>query len=183
MREEVASEGSNVFTIERVNFFDAITDFDGFLEALRHNPRLERGDVEALRERLTLSSRISGGVSTTATVGARHKRVDGISVRGVDAEYAYVENLPLHAGRHMASLEDHESAQVAVIGWEVYEALIAPRRPVDARIRWARVATASSSFRWAHTASSSDRGSRWRSRCAPTTSAGWTTRSRKPPWR
>jgi putative ABC transport system permease protein len=135
MREEVASEGSNVFSIERVNFFDAITDFEGFLESLRNNPRLERADVEALRERMTLAGRVSGSVSASATVGSRDKRVDGISVRGVDAEYAHVENLPLFAGRHMASLEDHESAQVVVIGWEVYDALIAPRQPVGARIR------------------------------------------------
>jgi putative ABC transport system permease protein len=135
MREEVASEGSNVFSIERVNVFDAITDFDGFLEALRRNPRLERGDVEALRERLTLSSHVSGRVSTRTRVLARDRSVDGIAVRGNDREYPFVENVPLYAGRHLVSLEDRESAQVVVIGWDVYEALIAPRAPIGERIR------------------------------------------------
>lgn len=135
MREEVASEGSNVFSIERVNFFEAITDFEGFLEALRRNPKLTRADVESLHERLTLASHVSGRVSTRGRVAARDKSVDDIDVRGHDAEYAFVENVPLFAGRHFAALEDRESAQVAVIGWEVYEALIAPRQPVGARIR------------------------------------------------
>ena len=43
-REEVASEGSNIFTIERINFIEAVTDFESFLHALRHNPRLEQSD-------------------------------------------------------------------------------------------------------------------------------------------
>jgi len=135
MREEVASEGSNVFSIERVNFFDAITDFETFLEALRHNPRLTTDDVEALRGRLAYSSHVSGRVSTPARVAARDRRVDGINVRGQDADYPYVENIPLHAGRHIAALEDRESAQVAVIGWDVYDALVAPRQPIGSRIR------------------------------------------------
>ena len=135
MREEVASEGSNVFSIERVNFFDAITDFDGFLEAMRRNPKLTRTDVDALGKRLTFASHVSGRVSTQGRVSVRNKKVDGINVRGYDAEYPHVENIPLFAGRHIASLEDRESAQVVVIGWEVYDALIAPRSPIGERIR------------------------------------------------
>jgi putative ABC transport system permease protein len=91
--------------------------------------------VEALRERLTLSSHVSGRVSTRTRVLSRDKSVDGIAVRGNDREYPFVENVPLYAGRHLVSLEDRESAQVAVIGWDVYETLIAPRQPIGERIR------------------------------------------------
>ncbi len=31
MRQEVAAEGSNVFTVRRVNFFEAITDLEAFI--------------------------------------------------------------------------------------------------------------------------------------------------------
>lgn len=135
VREEVASEGSNVFSVERINFFDAITDFDSFLEALRRNPRLEYSDVESLRERLALSGHVSGRVSTTTRVTAREKSVGDISIRGHDAVYPFVENVPLHSGRHLVALEVRENAQVAVIGWDVYEALLAPRTPVGEIIR------------------------------------------------
>lgn len=135
MREEVASEGSNVFTIERVNFFQAITDFDTFVEALRRNPRLDRRDVEALRERLTLSDHVSGRVSTRAPVSLRGKSADDISVRGQDAEYPFVENVPLAEGRQLLTVDELESAQVAVIGWDVYENLVAPRPAIGERIR------------------------------------------------
>lgn len=135
VREEVASEGSNVFSIERINFFDAITDFDAFVEALRRNPRLEEADVERLRGRLELSGHVSGRVSSDAPVSARDRRVDDISVRGQDAEYPFVENVPIRFGRHLAALEVQESAQVAVIGWDVYEALLAPRNPIGEVVR------------------------------------------------
>jgi putative ABC transport system permease protein len=37
-REEVAEEGSNVFSIERVNHFDFLTDQEAFVKAYRENP-------------------------------------------------------------------------------------------------------------------------------------------------
>jgi len=135
MREQVASEGSNVFTVERLNFFDAITDFEAFLEAMRHNPRITPADAEALRATLTRASHVSARVSSQAHVSARDKSVERIDVRGEDAEYPFVENIPLYAGRHLSDLDDRENSQVAVIGWDVYEALIAPRQPIGERIR------------------------------------------------
>jgi len=36
-REKVMEEGSNSFDIERINFFEAITDLDAFLEAYKRN--------------------------------------------------------------------------------------------------------------------------------------------------
>ncbi len=135
MRREVAEEGSAVFTIQRVNFFEAITDFDRFLEALRHNPRLTQDDVEDLRERLHLASHVSGELSTSDRVSVREKRIESITVSGRDAEYPYVEALPLFAGRHLSSVEDRTSAQACVIGWDVYDRLIRPRDPVGEVIR------------------------------------------------
>lgn len=135
MREEVASEGSNVFSVERVNFFDSITDFESFLEAMRHNPRLTSADVEALRERLTYASHVSGRASSRTRVAVRDRHTDNIHIRGEDAEYPYVENIPLYAGRHLGAIDDRENSQVAVIGWDVYDALLAPRQPIGQRIR------------------------------------------------
>ena len=135
MREQVASEGSNAFTVQRVNFFDAITDFDAFLEAMRHNPRITRADADALRETLTHASHVSARVSTQALVSARDKNIARIEVRGEDAYYPFIENIPLYAGRHLSELDDRENSQVAVVGWEVYQALLAPRRPIGQRIR------------------------------------------------
>jgi putative ABC transport system permease protein len=134
MRQEVASEGSNRFKIERVNFFDAITDFEKFIDKLILNPRLTREDVAALRESLQLSEYVSAFVSNPADISVLGKSVN-MAVHGRDALYPFIESIPIHAGRHFTEIEDRESAQVAVIGWEVYEALLAPRDAIGATIR------------------------------------------------
>ncbi len=135
MRQEVASEGSNVFTIQRVNFLDAIEDFEKFTEKLQRNPKLTPGDVVALREQLTLAARVSGEATSSGTVAAYGKSADGMSIVGRDAVYPLIENIPLASGRHLIEIDDRENAQVAVIGWEIYEALIAPRDAIGRTIR------------------------------------------------
>ncbi len=134
MRQQVASEGSNLFTIQRVNFFDAITDFESFIDRLILNPKLTRADVEALRQNLQLSRYVSAYVQGSAPVTAFGKAAT-FEVQGRDAVYPFVENIPLDAGRHFSQLEDRENAQVAVIGWDVYDRLIAPRSAVGRTIR------------------------------------------------
>ena len=58
-----------------------------------------------------------------------------LSTEEVIVAYPFVETLPLYAGRHLTALEDHENAQVAVIGWDVYTSLIHPRNPLGKLIR------------------------------------------------
>jgi len=135
MRQEVADEGSNTFNIVRVDFFQAITDFDSFTDALKYNPRLERADVEALRRSLEHAEYVSGKVSQSARVGVYDKHLEDIDIRGRDAAYAMIENVPLVDGRHLTELEVRESAQVAVIGWEVHQQLFAPRNPIGKQVR------------------------------------------------
>jgi putative ABC transport system permease protein len=135
MRQEVASEGSNLFTIQRVNFLDAIEDFEEFIDKMLHNRDLTQADVAALREQLQLAEYVSGEVSSNARVGAYAKSINDIDVDGRDALYPFIEKMPLAAGRHLTEIEERESAQVAVIGWEVHEALIAPRDAIGRTIR------------------------------------------------
>jgi len=135
IRQEVASEGTSVFSIQRVSFLEAVTDFDRFLEALRHNPRLVRDDAAWLREQLTLAAYVSARATATSGAAAFDKTLGEVEVRGEEAAYPFVENLPLDSGRHLTALEDRESAQVAVVGWEVYQELIAPRRALGQVVR------------------------------------------------
>jgi putative ABC transport system permease protein len=134
MRQQVASEGSNLFTIRRVNYLDAITDFEAFIDKLMFNPNLTRADVETLRQNLTLAEYVSAEVESQSTIASQGKSVT-MSVQGRDALYPFVETIPLDAGRHISELEDRESAQVAVIGWEVYERLIEPHDAIGRIIR------------------------------------------------
>lgn len=135
MRQEVASEGSNLFKIQRVNFLDAIEDFQKFTDKMLHNRDLTRDDVIALRGQLKLASYVSGEAESNAPVGAFGKSVNNIAVDGRDAVYPFIENIPLSTGRHLTEIEDRENAQAVVIGWEVYQMLIAPREAIGQTIR------------------------------------------------
>ncbi len=135
MRQEVASEGSNVFTIYRVDFFEAITDFESFTDAIKYNPNLDRDDVTALRRNVTAAAQVSGRVSRSARVGARDRHIKSIEVRGLDHAYSYVDNYELWTGRHVTPLENREKAQVAVIGWDVYTSLFKPLDPLGRLIK------------------------------------------------
>ena len=135
MRTEVASEGSNVFSVERVNFFDAIEDFEKFVDKVMHNPALTREDATALRETLQLSDYVSARAATDGVnVSALGKSVD-VNVAGCDAYYPYVSDIPLSQGRHVTEIDDRENAQVALLGWDVYTSLLAPREPVGSTVR------------------------------------------------
>ncbi len=117
-RQEVLSEGSNVFTLSRVNFYEILTDFDAFLESL-NNPQLTLDDRDFLNERMATASAVGGSLDRSADLAARGRTSRGIDVRGKTEDYSLLEDLPLHSGRHLAAQDVAASSAVAVLGWEV----------------------------------------------------------------
>ena len=137
-REKVAEEGSNVFRIERFNTLEAITDFDSFLKALKHNPPIRRVDVVALRSALDDAQFVSVSVTSALEVSYRGQTVRSVRIRGQDEFYPFVDNINLHSGRNINRLDVETNAPVVVIGWEVYESLLSPREPIGAVIKLGR---------------------------------------------
>ena len=134
-REKVAEEGSNVFRIERFNELDVITDFDKFLSSLKHNPPVRRSDVPALRAALKEADYVCASVSGRIRVNYAGRTVREMEVRGQDEFYPFIDNIDGEMGRHLSRLDVETNAPVAVIGWEVYEALVKPRDPMGAVIK------------------------------------------------
>jgi len=134
-REKVAEEGSNVFKIERFNDLDVITDFDKFLQSLKHNPPIRRSDVPALRATLKEARYVSAFVSGQIRVNYAGRTVRQMEVRGQDEFYPFIDNIEVEMGRHLGRLDVETNAPVAVIGSEVYETLIKPRDPIGAVIK------------------------------------------------
>jgi len=134
-REKVAEEGSNVFKIERFNDLEVITDFDKFLQSLKHNPPIRRSDVPALRSSLKEAQYVSAFVSGRIRVNYAGRTVRQMEVRGQDEFYPFIDNVEVEMGRHLTRLDVETNAPVAVIGWEVYQTLIEPREPVGAVIK------------------------------------------------
>jgi putative ABC transport system permease protein len=134
-RYNVASEGSNVVTIERMNFLQAVTDYEEFLDAMKYNPRLSDDTVRELRDRLSVPQYVSGQVTAYATVEFSTKYLKSMEIKGSDEFYPYVDNIRLFAGRHLSRMEVAANAPVAVIGWDVFTSLFKPRDPLGKRIK------------------------------------------------
>lgn len=117
-RRKVLDEGTDVFTISRVNPVAFLTDFDAFLESL-NNPDLTLDDRDWLAERLTLARAVGASVEAQGDLRAGASTYRGCQVRGKTAEYPLLEDLPLHAGRHLTEADVRTSAPVAVLGWDV----------------------------------------------------------------
>jgi putative ABC transport system permease protein len=134
-RETVAEEGSNVFRIQRFNAFEAITDFDRFLNALKHNPPLKREDVEALRSTLELPEYVGVSVTNATEVTYRTESVRNVQTRGLDEYYPFIDNIEISHGRNLARLDVQTNASAVVLGWEVDTSLLENEDPVGKVIK------------------------------------------------
>jgi putative ABC transport system permease protein len=117
-RQVVLDEGTDVFTITRVNPVEFLTDFDAFLESL-NNPDLTLADRDFLAERMELARVVGASLSGRADLRAGPSSYRGATVRGKTEDYALLEDIPLALGRHLNRHDILASRQVAVIGWEI----------------------------------------------------------------
>jgi putative ABC transport system permease protein len=138
VKEEVAGEGSNVFSIERINFFEAITDLDAFLEAIARNPVIRMSDVEYIREWVPSASFIGAALDSRDNVVFLGKEIQDIEIKGRSEEYPMIEKAELHSGRHISRLEDNTSAAVAVLGWDLKELLFGGGDPLGKKVKIGR---------------------------------------------
>jgi len=117
-RHEVLAEGSNVFTISRVNFYEILTDIDAFLDSL-NNPEITLDDRDWLAERMEYASAVGASLDYSSDLRAAGNSYRGVEVRGKTADYSLLEDLPLYSGRHLTAQDVAASRQVVVLGWEV----------------------------------------------------------------
>ncbi|MEN8006744.1 MAG: ABC transporter permease [Candidatus Krumholzibacteriota bacterium] len=133
--QAVLDEGTDVFTITRVNDLQFLTDFDAFLESL-NNPDLTLADRNWLSEHMEEASAVGAVIIRTATVRAGGEKFRGTRVRGVTEDYSLIEDVPLLLGRHIARQDVVNSRQVVILGFEVARDLF-PRRsdPVGREVK------------------------------------------------
>lgn len=133
--EVVLDEGTDVFTITRVDGLQFLTDFDAFLESLT-NPDLTLDDRAYLQERMTEARAVGAQVSRGAEVRAGGRSYRGVRVRGVTEDYPLLEDVPLAAGRQLTPVDVAASRQAVVLGWDVARELF-PRHadPVGREVK------------------------------------------------
>ena len=134
-REKVLEEGSGVFSIQRINGLQFVTDVDAFLDSL-YNPRLENHDVEYLRARVPSAAAVGARLSRGSSVAFADERLDGISIHGRTELYPAIDDMPLAAGRHLARLDLQRSRASCVLGWDVADKLFGEEvDPIGQRVK------------------------------------------------
>ena len=116
--EVVLDEGTDVFTITRVDGLQFLTDFDAFLESLT-NPDLTLDDRAYLQRHMQEARAVGAEVVRGDELRAGGRTYRNVRVRGVTEDYPLLEELPLAAGRHLAGSDVAASGQVVVLGWDV----------------------------------------------------------------
>ncbi len=117
-RQAVLDEGTDVFTVTRVDGVQFLTDFDAFLESL-NNPELTLEDRDWLAQRMTQARVVGGSLTYASDLRAggavfRDARIDGRT-----EDYPLLDDLPLLSGRHLTAADVATSRQVAVLGFDV----------------------------------------------------------------
>jgi len=138
IRNEVAQEGSGVFTVQQVNQLDILSDFEKFLKSL-HNPEITLSDLEFLRERVTLADYMDANQSAAAEVRHLRRDIKSVNIQGRSENYPVIGKWELKDGRHLTRLEMDHSQNVAVLGFDVADRLYPGVDPVDKDIKIAGI--------------------------------------------
>jgi putative ABC transport system permease protein len=134
IENEIAGEGSGVFSVTQANTLDILSDFDKFLKSL-HNPKITLSDLAYLREKVTLAEYMDANLSAGSEVRNRGLNVKSVSTLGRSENYPMLGRWELKDGRHFASQEVTHSSDVAVIGFDVADRLYSGVDPIGKEIR------------------------------------------------
>lgn len=136
VKEKVLEQGSNVFTVERVNPWEILTDFDKFLQSLK-NPELTLEDMEAIRAEVTQAEFVDAALDRNERLSAGRRYVENAEVRGRTADYPGIGDFPLSEGRHFSEVDAQQRRMVCVIGWDVAQSLFPEVDPIGQIIKLA----------------------------------------------
>jgi putative ABC transport system permease protein len=134
IENEIAGEGSGVFSVTQVNALDILSDFDKFLKSL-HNPKITLTDLAYLREKVTLVEYMDANLNAGSEVRNRALNIKSVSTAGRSEYYPMLGRWDLKDGRHFTSQEVAHSSDVAVIGFDVADRLYAGVDPIGKEIR------------------------------------------------
>ncbi len=134
VRNEVARAGTNVFTLQRANELDILTDFNAFMQSLK-NPRITFADAKALREEMTLAEYVDPAYRITQNVYVGERHVDGIQIQGRSEVYPGVDDLDLYSGRHLTEADLATNRAAVVLGHKVREILFPDVDPIGRSVK------------------------------------------------
>ena len=124
--EKVFQLNPDVFIVTR---FGIITSREEFIAALKRK-KLDQADLRAIQTRCQNCGMIGAGIQSGTPVKFRAKKVDRADLSGSTANMAELNNVNLEVGRFFTPTEEHHSAMVAVIGYDIREELFGRLDPI-----------------------------------------------------
>jgi putative ABC transport system permease protein len=124
--------GTNTVLLDK---YGILTSFEDFIEANKRNKDLTLGDLDYLRERMTLAEQIGaqGGANTEVRAGA--EKMTNLSIRGMSASMANIDTVQAEYGRYIGDIDDEHRRSVALIGSEVADKLFNRRDVVGREVK------------------------------------------------
>ncbi|MBT5875232.1 MAG: FtsX-like permease family protein [Candidatus Latescibacteria bacterium] len=135
VEEEVISQGTDVYSLERVNQLSVLTNFDLYLKSLRY-PNVTLDDAEAIARDIPQAKYVDASASTNRKVTFRERFVDRVGISGRLSDYPIMGKWPIYLGRHLVPIDVMQRRAVCVIGWDVSETLFPSQDPIGQRIRF-----------------------------------------------
>jgi putative ABC transport system permease protein len=132
VEEEIASLGSNVFSVQQSPFIILSEDE---AEKVRKRPRITLADADAIRRRTPSAQYVGASAGTQALVAYRERHIENVQIRGRSEYYGLLAEFDLEDGRFFSLLEVERSRPVAVLGWRVADQLFPDSDPVGKRIK------------------------------------------------
>jgi putative ABC transport system permease protein len=132
VEEEIASLGTNVFSVQQSPF---IILSDDEAEKVGKRPRITLADADAVRQRTPSAQYVGASVGTVALVAHRERHIESVQVRGRSGYYGLLADFDLEDGRFFTPLEVERSRPVVVLGWRVADQLFPDSDPVGRKIK------------------------------------------------
>jgi putative ABC transport system permease protein len=125
--------GADVFIVSKTP--NIITDIDTFLEAQKRK-NLHIDDYEAVRDGCRSCVVVAASVTNSrGTVKYGMQSLQDSAVRGWTPSMATIYDLDLVMGRALTDADNNNTSNVAVIGYDVFENVLAGMDPINREIR------------------------------------------------
>lgn len=134
VKEKIANQGSNVFTIQRINEWEILTDFDKFLESL-NNPPITLEDLDMIRRELDLAEFTDASLNRDARISYQNRIAENVQIRGRTEEYSAIGEFPIALGRHLSRFDVLQRRNVCVLGWDVAQNLFPTEDPIGKTVK------------------------------------------------
>jgi putative ABC transport system permease protein len=129
--ERLANFGVNVFYVTR---FPIITNAKDFLEARRHNRKLDVDDFEYLRSHMILAEQVGAQDWRTKDVRSGNQSIDDVTIRGATPNIIDLSTDKIARGRFFGETEYQHRVSVAIIGNDLAERFFSTVDPLGKTI-------------------------------------------------